>query len=85
MNSRQTKIHPLQTKQGNYFIFYFIKQYLALCSGATLGFPGASDSKEFACNAGDTGSIPGLGRSPGGGNDYPLQYCCLENSMDRGA
>ena len=36
-------------------------------------------------NAGDTGSIPGLGRSPGEGNDYPLQYSCLENSMDRGA
>ena len=36
-------------------------------------------------DAGDTGSVPGLGRSPGGGNDNPLQYSCLENSMDRGA
>ena len=43
-----------------------------------------SDGKEFACSAGDLGSIPGLGRSPGEGNDYPLQYSCLENSMDRG-
>ena len=40
--------------------------------------------KESACNAGDPGSIPGLGRYPRGGNDNPLQYSCLENSMDRG-
>ena len=39
---------------------------------------------EFACNAGDLGLIPGLGRSPGEGNDNPPQYSCLENSMDRG-
>ena len=44
-----------------------------------------SDSKEPACNAGDPGLIPGLGRSPGGGNDNPLQYSCLENPVDRGA
>ena len=49
------------------------------------GFPGGSDSKESACNLGDPGLIPGLGRSPGEGNDNPLQYSCLENSMDRGA
>ena len=42
-------------------------------------FPGGSDSKESACNAGDLGSIPGLGRSPGGGYGNPLQYSCLEN------
>ena len=47
-------------------------------------FPGGSDSKEFTCNAGDSGSIPGSGRFPGEGNDYPLQYSCMENSMDRG-
>ena len=46
------------------------------------GFPGGSDSKESACNSGDLGSIPGLGRSHGEGNDYPLQYSCLENAMD---
>ena len=45
----------------------------------------AQDSKESACNARDPGSIPGLGRSPGEGNDYPLQYSCLENPMDRRA
>ena len=48
-------------------------------------FPGGSDSKESACNAGDPGSIPGSGRSPGEGNDYPLQYSCLENSIDKGS
>ena len=46
------------------------------------GFPGSSAGKESACNAGDLDSIPGLGRSPGEGNDYPLQYSGLENSMD---
>ena len=50
-----------------------------------LGFPGGSDSKESVCNAGDTDLIPGLGRSPGVGNGNPLQYSCLENSMDREA
>ena len=46
---------------------------------------GGSDGKESSCNAGDPGLISGLGRSPGRGNGYPLQYCCLETSMDRGA
>ena len=50
-----------------------------------MGFPGGSDGKESACNAGNPGSIPGSGRSPGEGNSNPLQYSCLENSMDRGA
>ena len=49
------------------------------------GVPGGSDGKESACNAGDLGLIPGLGRSPGEGNGNPLQYSCLGNSMDRGA
>ena len=49
------------------------------------GFPGGSDSKVSVYNAGDPGSIPGLGRSPGEGNGNPLQYYCLENRMDRGA
>ena len=47
-----------------------------------LGYPGGSAGKEYACNAGDLDLIPGLGRSPGGGNGYPLQYSGLENSMD---
>ena len=49
------------------------------------GFPGGSDGKESTNNAGDLGSIPELGRSPGEGNGNPLQYSCLENPMDRGA
>ena len=48
------------------------------------GAPGGSDGKESACSAGELGLIPGLGRSPGEGNGYPLQYSCLENLMDRG-
>ena len=50
-----------------------------------MGFAGGSDGKESDCNAGDLGLIPGLGRSPGGGNDNLLQYSCLENPMVRGA
>jgi len=50
-----------------------------------VGFPGGSDNKKSACNEGDLGVIPGLGRSPGKGNGYPLQYSCLENPMDREA
>ena len=46
--------------------------------------PGGSDGKESACKAGDLGLIPGLGKSPGEESGNPLQYSCLENSMDRG-
>ena len=51
--------------------------YTRVCTGLL----GSSESKESACNAGDLGSIPGLGRSPGEGNGYPLQYSCLENPI----
>ena len=50
-----------------------------------LNFSGVSDSKKSACNAGDLGSIPGSGSSPGEENDNPLQYSCLGNPIDRGA
>ena len=50
-----------------------------------LGFPDGSDDKESMSNAEDLGVMPGLGRSPGGSNDYALQYSCLENPMDRRA
>ena len=50
-----------------------------------MGFPGGLNTKESACNAGDLASVRGLGRSPGVGNGNPLQYACLENSVDRGA
>ena len=49
-----------------------------------MGLPGGSDGKESACNSGDPGSVPGSGNPPGEGNGNPLQYSCLENSMDRG-
>ena len=48
----------------------------------SLGFPGGSEGKASACSAGDLGSIPGSGISPGEGNGNLLQYCCLENPMD---
>ena len=50
-----------------------------------LGFPGGPEVKEFACNSGGLGSIPGSGRSPGEGNGNPFQYSCLENPIDGGA
>ena len=59
--------------------------YLIMYAYVYKSFPGGSDSKGSACNAGDLGSIPGSGRSPGKGNGNPLQYSCLENCMDRGA
>ena len=51
----------------------------------SLGFSGGSDNKEYAFNVGDLGSIPGWGRFPGEVNGYPLQYSCLEHSMNKGA
>ena len=53
--------------------------------GLIMGFPGGSEVKASACNAGELGSIPGLGTSPGEGNGSPLQYSSLENPMDGGA
>ena len=61
------------------------EMYSVLFSLQQKGFPGGSDSKASACNAGDPGSIPGSGRSPGEGNGNPLQHSCLENPMDGGA
>ena len=61
-------------------IILFLAIYKDYC-----GFPDGSDGEESACIAGSPGSIPESGRSPGEGNGYPLEYSCLENSMDRGA
>ena len=58
---------------------------MGIFSNLNCGFPGASEVKVSACNAGDLGSIPGWGRSPGEVNGNPLQYSCLENPMDEGA
>ena len=60
---------------SNQFFLYYVSYYFK-------GFPGGSAGKEPTCNVGDLGMIPGLGRSPGGGHGYPLQYSGLENSMD---
>ena len=65
----------------NLFIDFFFGNTFA----HLLDFPGGSDDKESACNVGDLDLIPGLGRSPGEGNGYPLQYSDLENYMDRRA
>ena len=65
------------------FLLFCTKRLWA-CVCTQSGFPGGSEVKASACNAGDQGLIPGLGRSPGEGNDNPLQYSCLENPMDGG-
>ena len=62
-----------------------LSHWLYMLGHWIMGFPGGSKGKASACNVGDPGSIPGLGRSPGKGNGNPLQYSCLENSMDGGA
>ena len=59
-----------------------IKVYMKLPTMGYLGFPDSPVGKESACNVGELGSIPGLGRSPREGKDYPLQYSGLKNSMD---
>ena len=60
----------------------YLEIWLFCILSISVGFPCGSDGKESACNAGDLGLVPGLGRSPGEGNGYPLQYSGLENSMD---
>ena len=80
----------LMTRRENYISFLAINQKIIwkVCqalSTFTEDFFGGSEDTESACSAGDPGSIPGLRRSLGEGNDYPLQYSCLENSINRGA
>ena len=69
--------------QGCSLLFY--RLFIVTVLGLSWDFPGGSEIKASACNVGDLGSIPGLGRSPGEGKGNPLQYSCLENPMDRGA
>ena len=66
-------------------IYIYMYVYTYVCVYTHTHTHCGSDGKGFACNVGDPGLIPGLGRSPGEGNDYPLQYSCLENPMDSGA
>ena len=74
--------YVVSVDNDNYCYHFFVICYEPfLC----MDFPGSSDSKESACNAGDPSLITGLGRSPGEGNGYPLQYSDLETSTDRGA
>ena len=68
----------------SYHLHTWTFEYLCNILGYNQSFPGSSDSKESAFNAGDLGLIPKLGRFPGERNGYPRQYSCLENSMDRG-
>ena len=68
--------------ESRIFLFFF---FLTCSYLDTWGFPSGSEVKVSACKAGDPGSIPGSGRSPGEGNGNPLQYSCLENPMDGGA
>ena len=67
------------------FIYWHHSECIPPLSSDFFGFPGGSDGKESAYNVGDSGVIPGSGRSLGDGNSNPLQYSCLENPMDRGA
>ena len=69
----------------NYMLYYGEKKQKNQLPHHYMDFPGGSDGKVSVHNAGDEGSIPGSGRSPGEGNGNPLQYYCLENPMDRGA
>ena len=78
---------PIETSYIYIYIYadtYYINTRVYICVHY-MGFPSGSDGKVSVCNAGDPGSIPGLGRSPGEGNGSPLQYFCLENSIDSGA
>ena len=68
-----------------HYCSHFVFSLWKIRTHQEFGLPGSSVSKETACSAGDLGSIPGLGRSPGEGNDNPLQHSCLENPVDRGA
>ena len=71
-------LYPLSFKR-----LFIYRQYYIIQHTNYMGSPGGSDGKESTCNVGDLGSIPGLGSSPGEGNNYSLQYSGLENSMDR--
>ena len=67
------------------FLIYHVYSSIENVFQFSLGLPGDSDNKESAWNSGDSGLIPGWGRSHGKGNGNPSQYSCLENSMDRGS
>ena len=77
---------PAENTQGQEDSFIVPSLYMCVCSHLIItGLPWCLRGKASACNAGDPGSIPGSGRSPGKGNGNPLQYSCLEDPMDGGA
>ena len=78
--------HEHLSKFHIYMLVYcngYCSCYFLMRTSACQGFPGGSDGKESACNAGDPGNVPGSGRSPGEGKGYSLLYFCLENLTDR--
>ena len=77
----ESQFSHLMKAGNNNLTYMFVRIKMQSC----MPHPSGSDSKESACNVGNPGSVSGLGRSPGEGNDNPLQYSGLENSMDRGA
>ena len=79
-------VSPISQERGVLCIYWFtVNLFFSVLRQDYKGFPHSAVGKESACSAGDLGSIPGSGRSPGEGNGNPLQYSCLENPMDRGA
>ena len=83
--SKVTQLYIYIFSFGLFSIIGYYKIFNIVPCAYIGGFPGGSEVKVSACNAGDLGLIPGLGRSPGEGNGSPLQYSCLENPMDGGA
>ena len=81
----QTLLNIPDSQLSERLLFLFVSACPLSSFSFLQGFPCGSSGKESACNAGDLGSIPALGRSPGEGNGNPLQYSCLENPIDRGA
>ena len=81
MNNVAVNIHVHVSMQ----MYFYLNPFSGIWTPTYQGFPGGSEVKASARNAGDLGSIPGLGKSPGEGNGNPLQYSCLENPMDGGA
>ena len=78
-------VTPCSVYRGTSMLFSIAAAPIYIPINSVGGSPGGSDGKESACNVGAVGSTPGLGRSSGESNSNPLQYFCLENSMDRGA
>ena len=85
-NSDAGGIHSKQSGGDRAVVFVVVLVVIVMVAVVmVVGFPGGSDGEASGYNAGDPGSIPGLGRSPGEGNCNPLQSSCLENPMDGGA